>query len=119
MSVGRSARKVWDNPIGRLLTLLVGAGFVAGVLTIYPKFLPVIKWAMPVSLVLWGISRFYLYGVENPMTVVAGSLLILGGFAYASFMFIPMGERSGTVAQLVAVVGIFAELFAVHYRNNG
>ncbi|UWG47843.1 Uncharacterized protein HSRCO_2898 [Halanaeroarchaeum sp. HSR-CO] len=96
MSVGGSARKIWDNPIGRLLTLLAGVGFVAGVLTIYPKFLPVIKWAMPMSLVLWGISRFFFFGVENPITVVAGSLLIFGGFAYASYHWL-FASRRGTL----------------------
>ena len=118
MCVDQSADKVWNNPIGCLLILLVGVGFVAGVLTMYPQFLPVLRWAMPVCLVLWGISRFYLYGVEDPLTMVSGCLLILGGFTYASYLLISMGELTGTIAQFVPMTGIFTELFAAHYRTQ-
>jgi hypothetical protein len=45
---------------------------VAGILTLYPQFLPVAKWNVPVWLVLWGITRFYLYGVEDILTSGAG-----------------------------------------------
>lgn len=118
MSVGQSADKVWNNPIGRLLTLLVGGGLVAGALTMYPQILPVIRWAIPVSFVLWGISRLYFYGVGDPLSLAAGCLLILGGFSYASYLLISMDELTGAVAQLVPAIGIFTELFAAHYRNQ-
>ncbi|MDZ5810784.1 hypothetical protein U4E84_05405 [Halorubrum sp. AD140] len=118
MSVGRSANKVWNNPIGRLLTLLVGGGLVAGALTIYPQILPVVRWAIPVSFVLWGASRLYFYGVGDPLSLATGCLLILGGFTYASYLLISMDEFTGTIAQLTPAVGIFTELFAAHYRNQ-
>lgn len=118
MSVGQSASKVWKHPIGRLLSLLVGGGLVAGVLTMYPQILPVINWAIPVCLVLGGASRFYFYGAGDSLTVAAAGLLILGGFTYALYLLTSMGERTATVAQLVPVIGIFAEMFAAHYRNR-
>lgn len=118
MSVGQSADKVWNSPIGRLVTLLVGGGLVAGALTMYPQILPVVRWAVPVSFVLWGASRLYLYGVGDSLSLAAGCLLILGGFTSASYLLISMDELTGTVAQLVPVIGIFTELFAAHYRNQ-
>ncbi|MGQ3330064.1 hypothetical protein [Halorubrum sp. FL23] len=119
MNVSQSADTVWNNPVGRLLTLLVGGGLVAGVLTIYPQLLPVVRWVVPVSLVFWGASRLYRYGVADSLSLAAGCLLMLGGFTYASYLLISMGELAGTVAQLVPVVGIFVEMFAAHYRNQG
>jgi hypothetical protein len=118
MSVGQSADKVWNNPIGRLLTLLVGGVLVAGALTMYPQILPVVRWAIPVSFLLWGASRLYLYGVEDPLSLAAGCLLILGGFTYASYLLISMDELTGTIAKLIPAIGIFTELFAAHYRNQ-
>lgn len=118
MSVSQSVDMVWNNPIGRLLTLLVGGGLVAGVLTIYPQLLPVVRWVVPVSLVFWGASRLYRYGVADSLSLAAGCLLILGGFTYASYLLISMGELAGTVAQLVPVVGIFVEMFAAHYGKS-
>ncbi|WP_092734728.1 hypothetical protein [Halopenitus persicus] len=118
MSVSQPIDKIWRNPIGRLLCVLGGMSLAAGMLTLYPQLLPVAKWSVPVCLVLWGITRFYLYGVEDMLTSAAGCLLILGGFSYASYLFTPMSELNGTVAQLIPVTGIFVELFAAHYRNQ-
>ena len=119
MSVSQLGEKIWKTPIKRLLTLLVGGGLVAGALTTYPQLLPVVRWAIPVSLILWGASRLYRYGVADSLSLAAGCLLILGGFTYASYLSISIGEFAGTGAQLVPVVGIFVELFAAHYRNQG
>lgn len=91
---------------------------VVGVLTLYPQSLPAVKWSVSVGLVLWAVTRFSLYRVDDTPTLAAGCLLILGGFSYASYLFIPMSELHGTIAQLVPVTGIFAELFAAHYRNQ-
>jgi len=118
MSVRQPLHRIWENPIGRLLTLFVGMCLVAGLLTLYPQSLPAIEWGVSVGLVLWGVTRFSLYGVDATPTLAAGCLLILGGFSYASYLFIPMSELHGTVAQLIPVIGIFAELFATHYRNQ-
>lgn len=118
MSAGRSASKVWKHPIGRLLSLLVGGGLIAGVLATYPQILPVIRWAIPVCLVLGGAFRFYFYGTGDSLTVAAGCLLVLGGATYAFHLLTSMGERTATLAQLVPVIGIFAEMFAAHYRNQ-
>jgi len=119
MTVRQSADKVWGNPIGRLLSLIVGVVLLAGALTLYPQIVPVVKWVTPVCLVLWGASRFYLYGVGNSLTTLAGCLLVLGAFTYASYLLVPMSEAPGTMAQIVPVVGIFVDLFATHYRNQG
>lgn len=118
MNFGQSASMVWKSPIGRLLTLLIGGGLVAGVLTMYPQTLPVVRWTIPVCFVLWGASRLYFDGVGNSLSLTAGCLLILGGFTYASYLLISMGELSGTVALLVPVIGIFVEMFASHYRSQ-
>lgn len=118
MTVRRWVDEVWRNPIGRLLSLLFGAGLVAGALTLYPRLLPLVRWAGPVCLVLWGASRFYLHGAGKPPTAAAGCLLILGGFTYALYLLVPMGELTGTVARLVPVIGIFGELFAAYHRER-
>ena len=118
MTVRQLAGKVWEHPFGRFLSLIVGAVLVARALTLYPQIVPAVKWVTPVGLVLWGVSRFYLFGVGNPLTSVAGCLLVLGGFTYASYMLVPMGEITGTMAQLVPIIGIFVNLFATHYRNQ-
>jgi len=38
---------------------------------------------------------------------------------YASYLLISMGDLVGTVAQLIPVIGVFVELFAAYYRNQG
>ncbi|RZV05226.1 hypothetical protein BDK88_4249 [Natrinema hispanicum] len=118
MSVIQSAEKAWGNLSVRLLTLVVGVGLVVGLLSLYPQILPVIEWTIPLGLIFWGVSRFYLYGVGDTLTSTAGCLLILGGFTLALYQLIPMGELTGTVAHLIPTTGIFVELFAVHYRDE-
>ncbi|QKY19198.1 hypothetical protein B4589_001950 [Halolamina sp. CBA1230] len=118
MNVDRAVRTVWRRPIGRLAVLLVGCGLLAGVLTLRPGLVPVVRWSLPVGFVLWGASRL-LDGVGDPLTAAAGCLLLLGGFTYASYLLVPMGELGATVAQFVPIVGVFVELFAAHYRDGG
>ena len=118
MSVSQAVRTVWGRPTGRLAVLLVGCGLLAGVLTLHPGLVPVVRWFLPVGFVLWGASRFFLDGVGDPLTAAAGCLLLLGGVTYASFLLVPMSELEATVAQLVPIVGVFVELFAAHYRDG-
>ncbi|MFW5911794.1 MAG: hypothetical protein ACOCSD_05110 [Halolamina sp.] len=118
MRVTRSAEKVWGDPFGRLVTLLVGVGLVFGSLTLFPRMLPVAEWAVPAGLVLWGAFRFYRFGVDDPLTAAAACLLVLGGFALAAARLVPMGGLTGTLAHLVPTVGILVELFANHYRER-
>ena len=118
MSVSQSAEKVWGNPFGRLVTLLVGVGLVFGALSQYPRILPLIEWAIPVGFVLSGVSRVYRYGTGDYLTSAAGCLLILGGVTLAVYQLVPMGELTGAVAHLVPTAGIFVELLAAHYRSQ-
>jgi hypothetical protein len=118
MSVSQSAGKVWGNPFGRLLTLLIGVTLVFGALSLYPQILPMIKWAISVGFVLWGASRFYLYGVDDLLNSAAGCLLLLGGLTLAAYRLMPMGDITSALAHLIPTIGIFVELFANHYRNH-
>lgn len=118
MEVSRSAEKVWGNPFGRVLTLLVGVSLVFGALTLYPQIRPVVEWVTPVGFVLWGASRVYLSGGGDLLTAAAGCLLLFGGVTLAAHRLVPMGEFPGALAHLVPTVGVFVELFATHYRNR-
>lgn len=118
MNVIQSAEKAWGNLSIRLLTLVVGVGLVVGLLSLYPQSLSMIEWAIPLGLIFWGVSRFYLHGVGDSLTSTVGCLLILGGVTLALYQLIPMGELTGTVAHLIPTTGIFVELFAVHYRDE-
>lgn len=118
MSINLSADRIWKNPLGRLLIILVGVGVVFGVLTLYPQILPVVEWSIPVTFVLLGLYRLYPFGTKNQITSAAGGLLTLGGITYASYLLIPMGELAGALAQLIPVIGIFVDLIATSYRNQ-
>lgn len=118
MSVSQSAEEIWENPFGRLLTLLIGVSLVFGTLTLYPQTFPIINWAIPVVFVLWGVSRFYLYGVDDKLTTVAGCLLLIGGLTLAAYRLVPVGDLTDALAHLIPTLGIFIELFANHYRNH-
>ncbi|EMA15411.1 hypothetical protein ACNO8S_19970 (plasmid) [Haloarcula sp. KBTZ06] len=118
MAVSHSVEKVWGNPFGRLLTLLVGVGLGFGAVSLYPPIFPMIEWAISVWFVLWGVSRFYVYGIADPLTSAGGSLLMLGGFTLALHQLIPMGELAGAIANFIPALGIFVELFAEHYREQ-
>lgn len=109
--------RVWGSPIGRLLTLTAGLCAVFGLLTLYPNILPVIEWTIPAILVLWGASRFYLFGIENRLTTISGATLILGGFTYAFHLFYAVNGLSGALAQIIPILGIATELIASHRRH--
>ncbi|WP_435101065.1 hypothetical protein [Halarchaeum sp. P4] len=118
MSVTRVAKAVWGSPFGRLVALLLGVGLVGGVLLLSPPLLPVVEWAIPVGLVLWGVSWFSLYEVGDTLSSVAGCLLLLGGVTLAVSQLVPLGELSGVVARLVPTTGVLVALFAEQYRHD-
>ena len=118
LSMLESANGIWKRPLGRVLAILVGVCLVYGSLTVYPPIRPVIWWSLPLLLIIWGLSRLYLYGGDVSLTLIAGCLLILGGITRALFQLVPMSEFTGTVANLIPLAGIFAEMFASHYREN-
>ncbi|WP_227354206.1 hypothetical protein [Haladaptatus salinisoli] len=118
MNVPESIRDIGERPLGRVLVILVGLCLVFGVMTLFLPIRPLIWWSLPVLLIIWGISTLYRYGVGKSLTLLAGCLLILGGITRALFQLISMSEFIGTVANLVPLAGIFAEMFAHHYREN-
>jgi len=85
---------------------------------LYPPLRDVVRWFLPLGLIIWGGSRVYRYGRKDLLSLIAGCLLILGGITRAVFQLIPLNELAGTVANLIPVVGIFAEMFAHHYRER-
>ena len=118
MNTLESTHGIWEHPLGRALAILIGMFLVYGVLTVYPPIRPMIWWSLPLLLIIWGLSRLYLYGVGKPLTLIAGCLLVLGGITRALFQLIPMSELTATAANLIPFVGIVAEMFAHHYREN-
>jgi len=108
----------WDRLLGRMLLLLVGGIVVAVTVTLYPSLRGVVLWSLPLGLIIWGGSRVHLYGRNELLSLIAGCLLILGGITRAVFQLLPLNELAGTVANLIPVVGIFAEMFAHHYREQ-
>lgn len=111
-------QKIWERPLGRVLIVLIGAFLVAATTVRYPPLRNVIRWFLPLGLLVWGGSRIFLYGRHNLLSLIAGCLLILGGITRALFQLAPMDELTGTMANLVPVVGIFVEMFAHHYRER-
>ena len=107
-----------NHLLGRLAIILTGVFVIYCVLTLYPPIEPVIWWAFPVLIFIWGGSRLYYYGVRRPLTVIAGCLLMLGGISRALFQLIPMDELTGTVANLIPFLGLIAEMYAQHYREH-
>ena len=89
-----------------------------GALTVYPPIRPLIWWSIPVVLIIWGLSRLYLYGVDDSLALIAGSLLILGGLTHGLLQLVAMNQFIGTVANGIIFVGIVAEIFAQHYRES-
>ena len=109
---------MWNRTLGRILLLLVGGIVIAATVTLYPPLRDVVQWSFPLGLIIWGGSRVYLYGRNELLSLIAGCLLILGGITCAVFQLIPLNETAGAVANLIPVVGIFAEMFAHHYRER-
>lgn len=118
MNLRKTSNGVWKHPLGRILAIFVGVCFLYGALTVYPPIRPVIWWSIPVVLIIWGLSRLYLYGVGDFLTLIAGSLLILGGLTRGLFQLAPMNEFIGAVANGITFAGIVAEIFAQHYRES-
>ena len=118
MNLLDSANTIWKRPLARVLAIVVGIFFVYGVLTVYPPIRPVLWWLFPLSLTTWGLSRIYLFGVGTLLNLIAGCLLILGGITRGLFQLFPMSEFSGTIANLIPLMSIFAEMFAHHYREK-
>ncbi|WP_226004473.1 hypothetical protein [Natrinema salinisoli] len=104
--------------LGRIAIVLIGIVGLYGAMTLYPPLYHVVRWSIPITVVLWGVSRFHLYGFRRPLTVIAGCLLILEGITRGLFQFVPLSELGGAVANLVLVIGIFAEMYAQHYRER-
>jgi len=118
MNIRDVGHAVWERPLGRILLLLVGGTVIAVTVTLYPSLRDVIQWSFPLGLIIWGGSRVYLYGRRDLLSLIAGCLLILGGLTRAGFQLVSLNELAGTVANLVPVVGIFADMFAHHYRER-
>jgi hypothetical protein len=49
---------------------------------------------------------------------VTGSLFVLGGISRVLYQLVPMDEFTGTVANLIPLFGVFAMMYAQHYREN-
>jgi len=98
--------------------LLVGIGVIGVALVLYPPFGAVLWWSLPVILVFTGIWELYFHGRSGFPSLVAGSLLVIGGASRALYQLVPMDEATGTVTNLLAVVGICAILFGRQYRKN-
>ena len=118
MNIRDVGHAVWERLLGRILLLLVGGTVIAVTVTLYPSLRDVIQWSFPLGLIIWGGSRVYLYGRRDLLSLIAGCLLILGGLTRAGFQLVSLNELAGTVANLVPVVGIFADMFAHHYREQ-
>ncbi len=118
MSTMEYARRLADSPLGRVAILLVGIAVIYAALMLYPPVEPVVWWAFPVILVLVGISELYRHGASNALSIAAGTLVVLGGVSRALYQLVPMDETTGTVANVIPILGIFAMMFAQHYREN-
>lgn len=101
------------------MVLVVGVCLLYGVLTLYPSAGRVLGWLFPAVFALFGVSLLFRYERGEPLTLIAGCLLVLGGIARTSYRFVPMGEFAGTAATLILFAGLLTELFAQHYRENG
>lgn len=118
MTATEYVRRVSDHPLGRVVVLLLGVAGVYGILTVSPPIRPLVWWAFPVLLVLWGATRLYRHGFDSPLTVIAAGLLLLGGVSRGVYQLVPMDEFAGTVANLIPLFGIIAVLFDQHYRDH-
>ncbi|GKZ16163.1 hypothetical protein [Haladaptatus sp. T7] len=118
MSAVKYADRLADHPFGRLAILVVGIAVLVGGMVLYPPFGTVVWWAFPTMFVLFGVKELYFHGTDSTLSLVAGSLFVLGGISRALYQLVPMDEFAGTVANLVPVFGVFAMMYAQHYREN-
>ena len=117
MNTVRYANRLADHPLGRVAVLVVGIAVLVSAMMFYPPFGTVVWWAFPTMFVLFGVKELYLHG-DGTLSVVAGSLFVLGGISRALYQLVPMDEFTGTVANLVPLFGVIAMMYAQHYREN-
>lgn len=111
-------RDVTGHPVGRLATVLVAALLLIGVVQQYPALGPVVEWAFPVALAVWGALLLSRHGLQHRLTLVASLLLLAGAITRAWFQLGTTTELGGAIANLVPFLGILTELFAYHYRQE-
>ncbi|ODR80298.1 hypothetical protein BG842_05865 [Haladaptatus sp. W1] len=118
MNAVKYADRLADHPFGRLAMLVVGSAVLGATMAFYPPFETVVWWAFPTVIVLVGVWELYFHGADSTLSIVAGSLFVLGGISRALYQLVPMDETTGTVANLVPAFGVFAMMYAQHYREN-
>lgn len=118
MNTVKYANRLADHPLGRLAILLLGIAVLGAAMVFYPPFGTVVWWGFPTMFVLKGVWELYFHGADSTLSVVAGSLFVLGGVSRALYQLVPMDEFAGTVANLVPLFGVFAMMYAQHYREN-
>ncbi|EFW91564.1 hypothetical protein ZOD2009_13411 [Haladaptatus paucihalophilus DX253] len=118
MNTVKYADRLADHPLGRLAILIVGIAILVSAMMFYPPFGSVVWWAFPTLFVLKGVWELYFHGADSTLSVVAGFLLVLGGISRALYQLVPMDEFTGTVANLILLFGVFAMMYAKHYREN-
>jgi len=118
MNTVEYAGRLADHPLGRLAILIVGIAVLVSAMMFYPPFGTVVWWAYPTMFVLFGAKELYFHGGDSTLSIVAGSLFVLGGISRALYQLVPMDEFTGTVANLVPLFGVFAMMYAQHYREN-
>ncbi|WP_231187117.1 hypothetical protein [Haladaptatus sp. DYF46] len=117
MNTVEYADRLAEHPFGRLAILVVGIAVFGAAMVSYPPFRTVVWWGLPTMFVLFGVKELYLHG-DSTLSLVAGSLFVLGGISRALYQLVPMDEFAGTVANLVPLFGVFAMMYAQHYREN-
>jgi hypothetical protein len=118
MNTAKYANRLADRPLGRLAIFLVGIAVLGTVMVFYPPFRTVVWWGFPTMFVLRGVWELYFHGADSTLSIVAGSLFVLGGISRALYQLVPMDEFTGTAANLVPVFGIFAMMYPQQYREN-
>ncbi|KZN22728.1 hypothetical protein A4G99_18450 [Haladaptatus sp. R4] len=118
MSAVKYADRLTDHPFGRLVILIAGITVLGAAPLFYPPFGTVVWWLFPTLFVLKGVWELYFRGADGPLSMAAGSLLVLGGVSRALYQLVPMDEFTGTVANVIPLFGIFAMMYVQHYREN-
>jgi hypothetical protein len=118
MNAVKYADRIADHPLGRLAILVVGIAVLGAAMVFYPPFGTVVWWAYPTMFVLFGAKELYFHGADSTLSIVAGSLFVLGGISRMLYQLVPLDEFAGTVANLIPLFGVFAMMYAHHYREN-